>query len=99
MGNNMDGHKRPTRTEWFQPRYAGYSASAVNSPVLPTKFEGDHMKFNNNAVVPEAREALDKFKMEAASDLILKNNICLKIWPINRIIMIYIPFIFSKIHI
>ena len=24
---------------------------------------------NNNAVVPEAREALDKFKMEAASDL------------------------------
>ena len=37
------------------------------------------MKFNNNAVVPEAREALDKFKMEAASDLILKNNICLKI--------------------
>lgn len=27
------------------------------------------MKTNNNAVVPEAREALDKFKMEAASDL------------------------------
>ncbi len=27
------------------------------------------MKSNNNAVVPEAREALDKFKMEAASDL------------------------------
>ena len=26
------------------------------------------MKSNNNAVVPEAREALDKFKMEAASD-------------------------------
>lgn len=24
---------------------------------------------NNNAVVPEAREALDKFKMEAAADL------------------------------
>ncbi len=27
------------------------------------------MKSNNNAVVPEAREALDKFKMEAAADL------------------------------
>ncbi len=27
------------------------------------------MKSNNNAVIPEAREALDKFKMEAASDL------------------------------
>ena len=27
------------------------------------------MKANNHAVVPEAREALDKFKMEAASDL------------------------------
>jgi len=27
------------------------------------------MKSNNNAVVPEAREALDKFKMEAASEL------------------------------
>ena len=27
------------------------------------------MKSNNNAVVPEAREALDKFKMEAASDI------------------------------
>ena len=27
------------------------------------------MKSNNNAVVPEAREALDKFKIEAASDL------------------------------
>ena len=27
------------------------------------------MKSNNNAVVPEAREALDEFKMEAASDL------------------------------
>ena len=27
------------------------------------------MKSNNNAVVPEAREALDKFKMEAAQDL------------------------------
>lgn len=27
------------------------------------------MKSSNNAVVPEAREALDKFKMEAASDL------------------------------
>ncbi len=26
------------------------------------------MKSNNNTVVPEAREALDKFKMEAASD-------------------------------
>ena len=26
------------------------------------------MKSNNNAVVPEAREALDKFKMEAASE-------------------------------
>ena len=26
------------------------------------------MKSNNNAVIPEAREALDKFKMEAASD-------------------------------
>lgn len=27
------------------------------------------MKSNSNAVVPEAREALDKFKMEAAADL------------------------------
>ena len=27
------------------------------------------MKSNNNAVVPEAREALNKFKMEAANDL------------------------------
>ena len=27
------------------------------------------MKSNNNAVIPEAREALDKFKMEASSDL------------------------------
>ncbi len=27
------------------------------------------MKSNNNAAIPEAREALDKFKMEAASDL------------------------------
>ena len=27
------------------------------------------MKSNNNAVVPEARVALDKFKMEAAADL------------------------------
>ena len=27
------------------------------------------MKSNHNAVGPEAREALDKFKMEAASDL------------------------------
>ena len=27
------------------------------------------MKSNNNAVVPEAREALDKFKMEAASEV------------------------------
>ena len=27
------------------------------------------MKSNNNAVVPEAREALDKFKMEAAADV------------------------------
>ena len=27
------------------------------------------MKSNNNAVIPEAREAMDKFKMEAASDL------------------------------
>ncbi len=26
-------------------------------------------KSNNNAVVPEAREALDKFKMEAASEV------------------------------
>ena len=27
------------------------------------------MKSNNNAVIPEAREALDKFKMEAASQV------------------------------
>ncbi len=27
------------------------------------------MKSNNNAVIPEAREALDKFKMEAASEV------------------------------
>lgn len=27
------------------------------------------MKTNNNAVVPEAREALDKFKMEAAAEV------------------------------
>ena len=27
------------------------------------------MKSNNNAVVPEAREALDKFKMEAAAEV------------------------------
>ena len=27
------------------------------------------MKSNNNAVVPEAREALNKFKMEAASEV------------------------------
>ena len=27
------------------------------------------MKSNNNAVVPEAREALDKFKMQAASEM------------------------------
>ena len=27
------------------------------------------MKSNNNAVVPEAREALDRFKMEAASEV------------------------------
>ena len=27
------------------------------------------MKINNNAVVPEAREALNKFKMEAASEV------------------------------
>ena len=27
------------------------------------------MKSNNNAAIPEAREALDKFKMEAAADL------------------------------
>ena len=27
------------------------------------------MKSNNNAVVPEAREALDKFKMEAANEV------------------------------
>lgn len=47
------------------------------------------MKSNsNNAVVPEAREALDKFKMEAASDLDVptsyrKNNIYLQTWPIK----------------
>ena len=27
------------------------------------------MKSNNKAVIPEAREALDKFKMEAASEV------------------------------
>ena len=27
------------------------------------------MKSNNNAAIPEAREALDKFKMEAASEV------------------------------
>ena len=27
------------------------------------------MKSNNNAVVPEAREAMDKFKMEAAAEV------------------------------
>ena len=27
------------------------------------------MKSNNNAVVPETREALDRFKMEAASEV------------------------------
>ena len=27
------------------------------------------MKSNNNAVIPEAREALNKFKMEAASEV------------------------------
>lgn len=27
------------------------------------------MKSNNNAAVPEAREALDKFKMEAAAEV------------------------------
>ena len=27
------------------------------------------MRSNNNAVVPEAREALDKFKMEAAAEV------------------------------
>lgn len=27
------------------------------------------MKSNNNTVVPEAREALDRFKMEAASEV------------------------------
>ena len=27
------------------------------------------MKSNNNAVIPEAREALDKFKMEAAAEV------------------------------
>ena len=31
--------------------------------------EENAMKSNNNAVVPEAREALDKFKMEAASEV------------------------------
>ncbi len=31
--------------------------------------EENVMKSNNNAVVPEAREALDKFKMEAASEV------------------------------
>ena len=31
--------------------------------------EENKMKSNNNAVVPEAREALDKFKMEAASEV------------------------------
>lgn len=48
------------------------------------------MKSNNNAVVPEAREALDKFKMEAASDLdvptsywTLKNHIYLQTRPIS----------------
>lgn len=29
----------------------------------------NNSKSSNNPVVPEAREALDKFKMEAASDL------------------------------
>ena len=27
------------------------------------------MKSNNNAAIPEAREALDKFKMEAAAEV------------------------------
>ena len=27
------------------------------------------MKTNNNAAIPQAREALDKFKMEAASEV------------------------------
>ena len=63
------------------------------------------MKSNsNNAVVPEAREALDKFKMEAASDLDVPTSYrkithTYRFGPLNRIIMIYIPFISSKIHI
>lgn len=62
------------------------------------------MKSNNNAVVPEAREALDKFKMEAAADLDVptsyrKITYTYRFGPLNRIIMIYIPFISSKIHI
>ena len=36
---------------------------------VPKTKEENAMKSNNNAVVPEAREALDKFKMEAASEV------------------------------
>ena len=62
------------------------------------------MKSNNNAVVPEAREALDKFKMEAAADLDVptsyrKITYTYRPGPLNRILMLYIPFISSKIHI
>ena len=100
----MDGHKDRRDTEWFHPRYAS-SASAANPLVLPSKMkEMCIMKSNNNAVVPEAREALDKFKMEAAADLDVptsywKITYTYRFGPLNWIIMIYIPFISSKIHI
>ena len=39
----------------------------VEGPIK--KKENKTMKSNNNAVIPEAREALDKFKMEAAAEV------------------------------
>ena len=66
----MDGHKDRCNTEGFQPRNAASLPAPKTLRYCGEKLkEMYRMKSNNNAVVPEAREALDKFKMEAASDL------------------------------
>lgn len=46
-----------------------FRSNPVSDAPAPKTKEENAMKSNNNAVVPEAREALDKFKMEAASEV------------------------------
>ncbi len=43
--------------------------SSATFGILKTEKEMDFMKTNNKINVPEAREAMDKFKMEAAGEV------------------------------